>query len=140
VASKWVRIAEYARRYGVAPSTLRRWEEAGARLPVRRSGSGQRLYDLTIPPGRGRYDREESVSRVSTAAPPTRARGQADGRVPKACSVADYRPALQYVSAPAPRGIVLDVATLSALGRAGYTADNLIRGEVPEGILSTLRR
>jgi DNA-binding transcriptional MerR regulator len=37
----WVRIDEYAHRYGVCRDTLRRWEDEGVELPVRRSSAGQ---------------------------------------------------------------------------------------------------
>ena len=63
----WVRIGEYAHRYGVCRDTLRRWENEGVELPVRRSTAGQRVYDLGIAPDRYRYERTGAP-----AAPPCR--------------------------------------------------------------------
>jgi MerR HTH family regulatory protein len=109
--TKWVRISEYARRWGVAASTLRRWETEGVTLPVRRSTSDQRVYDVTLPPARARYARiPVHFDQVCT---PTRTPGIR-------------------------RGIVVDRETIAVLGRCGYGVSDLLRGTVPDSILALL--
>ena len=44
--SRYIKIGEAARLFGVTPQTVRRWEREGAVLPVRRSKGGTRYYDL----------------------------------------------------------------------------------------------
>ena len=42
--SKQYRIGQFAKRIGKDPSTLRRWDKEGGRLPAKRTASGQRYY------------------------------------------------------------------------------------------------
>lgn len=42
MANEWLAIGKAARRLGVAPSTLRRWEREGRIAPIRTAGGARR--------------------------------------------------------------------------------------------------
>ena len=44
--SRYIKIGEAAKLFGVTPQTVRRWEREGQVVPVRRSEGGTRYYDL----------------------------------------------------------------------------------------------
>lgn len=46
-ATKWIKTGEVCRLFGVFPTTVRGWEQAG-RLKAIRTPAGQRLYDLSV--------------------------------------------------------------------------------------------